>query len=200
MSIDDANAAGCAASAPFSGIISGWNWSSFDEFHGYNGDCMEYALEMCLSAINHRSPLVNNMNHLVQAFQQRGWAGSNGATTINACIAYVQQEGYTLTPGACYGYTEPARFDLAAILSEHAGKLPILLNLAEGHNLTDDWTHQADEANLHYHGIAVLGVTPNGNYACADGDNPASEHGRYEMYSLSQILSAKPCGVLVFSK
>lgn len=179
-------------------IIEGWDWPSFDEFHGYNGDCMEHALEMCLAAVEGREPTIANMNRLVETFNSHDWAGSNGATTINACISYVPNQAHHHLITA-YGYQEPHKFDLD-LLTVFAGEYAILLNVARGSALHDAWTNQDDEPSLHYHGIAILGIADDGDFLCADGDNHESALGRYEKYSMASIIAAQPCGLLIFAK
>lgn len=154
---------------------------------GYNGDCMETALAVCVAAARGETLTADLIVNFDEDMRRLGLAQTNGATTIGECIAYAQHRGCEVLVDI--GYAEPFNGDCRALLREHAGVHPILLNVANGEAL------RGDEATLHYHGIAVVGKEDDG-YLCSDGDN-VSANAAFEVYPWDMIASAQPCGMLV---
>lgn len=169
---------------------------AFDQFHGYFGSCMEEALSACFAAALLKPGSPGWMNAIVRDMQARGLCTSpNGATTLAACAEFARAMHYGIVLEI--DYSEPINADVIALLNQYAGVHPVLLQLANGQALRDDWKGSSDEPTLRYHGIAVLGLEDDGSYACLDGDNPQARLGRFCKYSQATILAARPCGFLV---
>ena len=163
----------------------------------YNGDCTQVALEICLAAADHRPPSQDHAASITRAMIARAEAATNGGTTLRNIAAEARLLGYRTILE--WDYQEPLANDWIAILRAHAGIHPILLQVAQGHNLIDVETHVAPEAAAHglrYHAIAIVGKQVDG-YLCCDGDHPqVSERFQIYPYELT-LVAAVPCGLMV---
>jgi len=179
-------------------IMPGWHWPAVAEFHGYTGDCTQDALMAALAASRNLPPTPAWLNSITSEMIARHMAAPSGGTTIANVAEYARGYGYPII--AEYDYQEPLQVDVQSLLNENAGINPIVLQVANGQALQDGWQHGRDEPGLHYHAIAVLGVLPNGDHICMDGDSPASFAGRFCAYSSAVIAAARPCGLLIVGK
>lgn len=165
----------------------------YTEFHGYNGDCGECALSVALaSALGSPTDTAGGialMNQEVKDLQALGLANSTGATTVAA----LQTEAlrYKASINTYWGYAQPFPHDWHTFLLDHAGIIPIVLQIAAAHNLP------GDEAGVNYHFICVLGLDT-GGYWVADGDNWAASQ-KLVLYSYQDLANAVICGLLALN-
>jgi len=160
---------------------------------GLNGDCVETAMAVACGIARGAPANAESILAIVHSMQAEGISSANGETTINAAHDWLVQQGYAIV--AYVPYAEQFGGDWLALLRQHAGYHPIVLNVANGQALVDVETGIADEPRLHYHGLAVVGRQEDG-YICADGDNHEVMD-RFQIYPASTIEAAQPCGMIV---
>jgi hypothetical protein len=161
--------------------------------NGLNGDCIETAMAAAIAAAHGESMTPAELADIVKSMQAEHLAATNGATTINACATWLKEHGEHVL--VAVGYAEPFHGDWHALLLEHAGVHPIVLNVANAQALHDAQTNAWDEHGVKYHGIAVLDKGQDG-YSCVDGDNPQANQ-RFQVYTYQTLIAAKPCGMVV---
>jgi len=167
---------------------------ALSEFHGYNGDCGQCALEVAMAAAHHRLSSAAEMNALVQDMQAHNEASSNGASTVSGLADTARRHGETVLTE--WDYAEPMPNDWHSLLLQYAGVNPIIFEVGAAHNLVDAVTGSADEPGVNYHYIVVLDKQVAG-YVANDGDNPAAGHGQFNTYSYGTLQNASICGVLM---
>lgn len=160
-----------------------------------NGDCVETAMAVATGCVKGEVATPQDIIAIVESMQGAGIASSNGATSINNAHDWLVRQGYTIS--TYVPYAEPFGGDWLALLEQHAGANPIVLNIANGQALVDVETGSADEHGVQYHGIAVVGKQEDG-FVCVDGDNPQANQ-RYQIYPKWTITAAQPCGMVVLS-
>lgn len=163
---------------------------------GFTGTCTQTALEVCLAAAEGRDPTTAHMVDLTKAMIAQKRATASGAATIAAVAQTARDLGHQTLIEWDYK-ADALTGDWVNVLRQHAGALPILLQVANGQALRDVETGSRDESGLHYHAIAVVGKQDDG-YLCADGDNPQVAQ-RFQVYNLQTLSEASPCGLLMLA-
>ena len=164
---------------------------------GFTGTCGQTALEVCLAAAQGHQATTAHMVEITRDMVDKKLCAPNGAATIAALATEARALLGDQIVALEWDYkTDALAGDWVSILRANAGKLPILLQLANGQALVDVETGARDESGLHYHAIAVLDKKDDG-YVCADGDNPDVVT-RFQIYNLQALASASPCGLLMF--
>jgi len=161
----------------------------------YNGTCTQTALEVCLAIVDGRTPTFDHMASVTRDMIAHNLCSRNGASTLAAIALEARRLGYTVATE--WDYQQPLSQDWHALLMEHAGVNPILLQVANGQALVDVETGSRDESGLHYHAIAVCGKQSDG-YICADGDN-AQVNSRFQIYTYATLDAAIPCGLMMLT-
>jgi hypothetical protein len=162
----------------------------------WNGTCTQTALEVCLAALDGRSPSLYHMALITRDMVTRKMCQSNGGSTLAAIAQEARNLGYK-TPVE-WDFQQPLSEDWHDLLLAHAGIDPILLQVANGAALVDAETGARDESGLHYHALAIVGKQQHG-YICADGDNPQVQQ-RFQIYTWADLTAAVPCGLLMVGK
>ena len=163
-------------------------------YEGFTGTCGECALEDALSEAAGTKASENDMVAIVHEMQQHGQLSApNGASTMWDLAREAERRGFQVALE--WDYEEPFNHDWVSVLRANYGKKPMVLQLAQAHNLRDVETGAADEAGVHYHFIAILNAKADG-YIANDGDNP-QVLSRYQVYNLGTLTNAVPCGLLV---
>lgn len=164
----------------------------FSEFTaGFNGTCTQTALAICMGISDNKAATQEDMVRITDDMIGKKLCAQNGAATIAAVAQEARAMGFPVELEWDFGQMG----DWHGKLKDYAGKLPILLQVANGQALKDVETGKADESGVHYHAIAVVGFQDDG-YVVADGDNPEVNQ-RYQVYPYDVLQAAQPCGLLI---
>lgn len=151
---------------------------------GLNGDCGETAELVALHAL---SPAFALTAVALGALDRREIsakaASSNGAEPLAAIANDLTALGCTIIN---YGYSEPYNTNWRALLADHGGIHPCILEVADAE------ADGGDEPGVHYHFFTQL---DRGLYA--DGDNAACFGGNPVAYSDQEIADKRICGLIV---
>ncbi len=161
-----------------------------------NGTCGETALTVALGCVQQRPAQLGDLERITNDMLAQGLASANGASTVTALAAEARRQGAVVRVEA--DYAEPLTFDWHATLLAYAGYAPVILEVAAAHNLRDVETGAADEAQVDYHYIVIIGRQSDG-YVANDGDQLASNV-TWRVYSYADLASAVPCGLLVIDR
>jgi hypothetical protein len=163
-------------------------------YEGYNGTCGECALEVAKAAARGDHSSQADMIAITHDMSHRGLLlAANGETTLKNLATEARNLGLkTLLE---WDYAEPFPHDWHSVLLQNAGVHPIILQVAQAHNLHDQETGAVDGSNVHYHFIVVLDKKTDG-YVVNDGDNPQVSS-RYQVYSYPDLSNAVICGLLM---
>lgn len=160
---------------------------------GYTGTCGPTAVSVAIGASKGDVISEQYMVALAQKMIAEKIADPNGATTIGELQTIANQ--YGVPTEHFEQYSEPFPFDWISYLRTNAGRVPIVLEFANGQALRDVETGVGENAtNLHYHYVCVVGKQDDG-YIVADGDNFQVLQ-RFEIYDLGTLTTAKPCALL----
>ncbi|MBA3826052.1 MAG: hypothetical protein H0X24_19395 [Ktedonobacterales bacterium] len=189
--------------------------SEFTSDRTLNGTCTQTALEICVAATEDRDPSPAKMVGYVRDMAARGWCSPNGAARLDYTAHYAREvlrkPILKEIDYANRNVNEEIAEDWHALLVQHAGIHPILMQVAYGARLVDKETAVRDEAAganppLRYHAIAVVGKDERG-YICADGDHPQVTT-RFQVYDydrrdaagniVNSLRAAIPCGLIIF--
>jgi hypothetical protein len=166
-----------------------------DDDTQFRGSCGQTALAVCIAAATGRQNTFEAVGELMIALTrdmiEKGIAAPNGAAPLVAYAREARDWGLKLL--AERPYQEPLP-DWMALLREHAGINPILLQVACGEALIDAETGQSDQKDLRYHAVAIVGCDERGYIAC-DGAHPEATR-RFQIYDERTITSALPCGFI----
>jgi hypothetical protein len=144
------------------------------------------------------APSTEHMVAITRDMMAKKLCAANGAATIAALATEARAlEGDQITVLEWDYKSDAMTGDWVSVLRNNAGKLPILLQIANGQALKDAQTGAKDQSGLHYHAIAVVGKEDDG-YICADGDHPQVAE-RFQIYNLQTLSEASPCGLIMFS-
>jgi hypothetical protein len=160
----------------------------------YTGTCSQTALEVSMAALNGRVASTFYMAAWTRDMIAHKLCDSNGAATAANIARYARALGFH-TPLEWDYAGDVMPHDWHSVLLRYAGVQPVWLQVSNGKALVDAETGSRDEADLHYHAIAVLDKQKNG-YICADGDNP-QVMSRFQIYNLNTLTAAKPCGLIL---
>lgn len=178
-------------------------WHIKEFYGGFNGTCTQASAAMCLASalgapkthddvVNLMLTMTHDMIGRAKTDPVHG-AGDNGAATVVSMAYELRQKGATTSTEWDYaGDVMP--HDWISLLRAQAGAKPILLQLANAQGLWDVTGH-GEDAGVHYHAIAILGIANEG-YVVGDPNNPTVES-TFDIYSYGALLAASPCGLIM---
>ncbi|MBA3825929.1 MAG: hypothetical protein H0X24_18765 [Ktedonobacterales bacterium] len=165
----------------------------------FRGSCGQTALAVAMAAARGTPTDYEGVGELMivltRAMVANGTAAPNGASRLSALAQAARDAGCPVALEL--PYQAPQMAGWRAILREHAGQQPIVLQVAQGEALADAETGGRDDVGLRYHAIAVLGLSEAG-YICADSDNSEVTR-RFQIYPEATLAAAQPCGLLMLA-
>lgn len=165
---------------------------------GYTGTCGETALAVALAAAKgfpkDQAGTTQLMLDLTHDMAAHGLLlNANGESTVTQLAAEATRQGVPIA--LQWDYAEPFPHDWHQVLLDNAGLKPIVIEVAQAHNLVGQLGTGNDEAGVHYHYVCVVGKQAEG-YIVADGDNWDVKN-TFAIYSYATLQAAVPCGLLM---
>ncbi len=165
-------------------------------YDNFNGTCTQTAAAIVTAAslgtpTDHQG-VVDLMLSMTHDMIAKGTAAANGAANVVNMAAEMRSRGVNILTE--WDYQEPLSEDWVTLLRENAGVNPILLQIAQAHNLVDA-SGISRNAGVNYHAIAIVGKDDAG-YVVSDGNNPTVET-QFDIYPLPSLMAAVPCGLIM---
>ncbi len=164
---------------------------------GYNGTCTQTSAAVCLAAAQNTPTTADDVTALMLSMTKQmiadGTASANGAATLANMAAELRKRGAIIATEWDYqGDRLPQ--DWHTLIKNNAGVRPILLQLANAQAI-HDVSGAAEDQNVHYHAIAVVGIADNG-YVVSDPNNPTVAS-TFDIYNYQALYDASPCGLIM---
>lgn len=171
----------------------------------YNGTCTQASAAMAFAAALHptwsQQQCIDFMVAMRDAMFARGACADNGAATVTAMAQELRNRGATILTEWDYA-GDALPHDWHTLLRDNAGVKPILLQVAQAHQLIDTaGTHE--DGGVQYHAIYIAGIADDG-YVVYDPNNP-NVMSSGDIYPFDLIVNgvhvglqaASPCGLIM---